>query len=163
MWQFLSILAEDPFLGEVILIPEAKRHVVHVRVRSRGEIRGGYEVKGQHLGVAFGHGGTYTRLVAERTVVGQYELALVGVIHRRHRRLLGHRQRFHETRAATGPLVRRGHRLPFGVLASPFANERGQWAEVGRCRVIDLRPLERHGDGEQDDGKGDTSFHERPR
>lgn len=29
MWQFLSILAEDPFLGEVIPILEAKRHVVH--------------------------------------------------------------------------------------------------------------------------------------
>ena len=111
MRQFLSILAEDPFLGELILIPEAKRHVVHVRVRSRGEIRGGYEVKGQRLGVAFGHGGTHTRLVAERTVVGQHELALVGVIHRRHRRLLGHRQRFHKTRAATGTLIRRGHRF----------------------------------------------------
>jgi hypothetical protein len=29
MWQFHSILVEDPFLGEVIPILEAKRHVVH--------------------------------------------------------------------------------------------------------------------------------------
>ena len=68
MWQLLSILTEDPFLGEVILILEAKRYVVHMRVRWLREIRGVYEVEGQRLGIAPGHGGAHARLVAERTV-----------------------------------------------------------------------------------------------
>jgi hypothetical protein len=39
MRQFFPILAQYPFLGEMILVLKGKRNLVHVRVCGQGEIR----------------------------------------------------------------------------------------------------------------------------
>ena len=153
MRHLLSILAKDPLLGEMILILEIKRDFVHVWVCWLGEIRDVDEVEGQCLGVTRRHIGTHARLVAEFTVMSEHQAALVDMVHRRHHRLLRLRHRFHETRAAASPLIRRGYRLPFRVFALPFANERGQGSEVGSGRVISLRPLERYRISLAEDGQ----------
>ena len=105
MRHLLSILAEHPFLSEMILILKGKRDFVHVWVCWLGEIRDIDKVKGQRLVVAPWQIGLHTWLVAELTVMSQHQTALVGMVHRHHHRLVRFRHRLDETRAATGPLI----------------------------------------------------------
>ncbi len=105
MRQFLPILAQHPFLSKMILILEGKRYFVHVWVCWLGEISDVDEVEGQRLGVAFWPIGSHTWLVAELTVMSQHKAAFVGMVHCHHHRLLSLRHRFHQTRAAAGPLI----------------------------------------------------------
>ena len=105
MGQFFPILAEHPFLSEMILILEDKRDFVHVWVCWLGEICDIDEVKGQRLGVAPWQIGSHTRLVTELTVMSQYQACFVGMVHRRHHRFLSLRHRLDQGRATAGPLT----------------------------------------------------------
>ena len=65
MGQFFPILAQHPFLSEMILVLKGKRDLVHVCIRWLGEIRNVDEVEDQRLRVASRPIGAHTRLVAE--------------------------------------------------------------------------------------------------